>query len=237
MKKIYEPFPIEDWKKIAYKVRQLHITSGPDGKFKKDLEQLNKLLKEFDIYTESLSRKPKTKNEIGSASLLQSIYNSNYQKNVFYDKIMELADLGIKEIEFRPAEFYSSATGLYHLKKKNGQMISKCLTDGKFHLSCDLIAGEHFFSMTMINHANYLLSIGLKSDDNENTEIISSKVTIKNFEGYYPEKKEIMAMSFPYLHSASQFLEWGSSPEVRQGFNYLDDKSSNIQKSKYKSRR
>lgn len=250
--KLYEQIPIDTWKEIAYNVQRLNISDCSDEEFEKNLKQLEKLLRNSNICLENSSREPKEEQEIGLASLLQSIYDigveSHCKKATFYEKIYELSDLGIQSMEFRPVEF---PEGIYDIKSvytkrkigngiyidKEPIQVSKFYTDGQF----DLINSHYnrnvtnyevkLFDIQNIADANYLLIITLDQDYQNNIVMRQKEASLKNFNGKFPDREEVMAMRHPKILVPTQVQEWGEQLEqLKEIFKEFDEEDLSCRK-------
>lgn len=233
--KLYEQIPIDTWKEIAYKVQRLNISDCSDEEFEKNLKQLEKLLTNSDICLETSSRQPKEEKEIGLASLLQSIYDSeadtHYKKANFYEKIYELSDLEIQSMEFRPVEFYKNVFDINTITSYGEKVkVRKAFTDGIFDL---LHLGDCYGVGTIINliNANYILNISLEKDEQHNIIMTQTKASLKNFNGNFPNKKEFMKMRQPKILVPTQVQEWNESPKgVKEQFDKFNEEDLSCRK-------
>lgn len=138
MRKISESMEIVAWKAIAHRVQQLDFVDGSEQEFQENLIKLNKMLQEIEIESVIGERNPKSMEEIGICSLLQSIQDinvpNNYKKATFYEKIYQLVDLGVQEIKFCSKNSYGGLPDLVKMNLKEDIILQKCYTDGTFQL-------------------------------------------------------------------------------------------------------
>lgn len=241
MYEITDEMPIEIWKEIAYKVQRLKISDCSDQEFRKNLESLRKLLLDLGIDSYDLSRKPEKEEEVGLAAFLQSIYDNanvgpHYIKAGFYEQIWQLYDLGIETIEFCPVDFYDSIEDLKLIKYSNSrERLDKAFTDGSFSISSsDSIITrtrtEDIYNIYDLEEANYILNVVLdkkyldkKHLTDEVIKIKEANASLRNFNGIYPSKKEVMKFSFPEMKVPDQFISFGEQlVDLKQTFNTFD---------------
>lgn len=238
MRKIYESMKIETWKIIASKVQQLNFMDGNEEEFQKNLARLNVILQELGIEENIGKRNPQLTDEIGTSSLLQSIQDihvpNNYKKSTFYEKIYQLADLGVQDIEFRPVDSYSGLPNLIRNTFKKVNMLQKYYTDGTFQLQEELIENIYIYNLYELCNANYVLLTtliqSLTTEEHYSIKQEESKVILRTFNGIYPSKEEIMKFEFPELVVPKQSLIWGESPRVKEKFETFDAKDASYQK-------
>lgn len=240
MRKISESMEIATWKAIAYRVQQLNFADGTEQEFQENLAILNKILQELGIEGNIGKRTPNSADEIGTASLLQSVQDmnvpNNYKKATFYEKIYQLSDLGVQEIEFCPVEFYESYHSVkkVYAKNQNKATITKCYTDGEFQITEEKINRAYefgnYYTIRNLCNANYILVTELYSKSMMNVWINYSQAALKNFNGIFPSKQEIMRFEFPELAVAKQSLAWGESPRVKEKYESFDIEQASYQK-------
>lgn len=205
---LYEKIPIDIWKRIADMVQRLQIFDGSLEEFDCNLVELRKMLFDLDILLSVGERYPRKLEEIGLASLLQSIYSSNvekdYKKAIFYEKIYQLDELGIPSVAFRPINFIDRVDGITFLRDDNKDIIgiNKCFTDGEF----DIIYSDYpmidVYGMTNFKEVNYLINVLLMSDRDAEMPVIDSRGTyavLRNFDGIFPNIEEIYDIRYPGL--------------------------------------
>lgn len=247
MKKIYESIEIETWKKIAQRVQKLDFSNGDcySSEFTENLKKLKRLLSDLDICLDDLSREPKKEEEIGLASLLQAIYDSDegkyYKKAHFYEKIYQISELGIQYIEFSPVEFYESNHSIQNIynEKTNISTIGKFYTDGDFQLKSSAIVTKtksgYEYTMWGLNNANYVIFTTLLrnwSSTNKKAQVELAQAALKNFNGIFPSKEEMMSFEFPELLILEQSGSWDvvGSLTVREKYSGFDDSTSDYRK-------
>lgn len=254
MRKISESMEIATWKAIASEVQKLDFIDGTEKEFQENLERLNKIFRKLGIEENIGKRNPKLAKEIGSASLLQSIQDINvpndYKKATFYEKIYQLSDLGIQNIEFCPDEMNFLYKRLlvhrcfdeYH----NRLIMGKCYTDSLFALNggvtlynledkywMDEEKRSYNYYMELLSQCNYILSVELlkdPDDEEQPVELRESTVTLGTFAGVFPSKEEIMKFSFPELVISKQFVSWGKPIQVKEKFETFNREEASYQK-------
>ena len=243
MRKISESMEIATWKAIAYRVQQLNFEKGTEQEFQENLASLNKILQELGVEGNIGERTPNLADEIGTASLLQSVQDihvpNNYKKATFYEKIYQLSDLGVQEIEFCPVEFYESYHSVKKVygEKRDKTTITKCYTDGEFQITEEKIKRAYelgnYYTIRNLYNANYILvtELSKSSESKMNVWVEYSQAALKNFNGVYPSKEEIIKFYFPELAVATQSLIWGESPRVKEKYESFDIEQASYQKS------
>lgn len=238
MKKIYESMKIETWKTIAYRVQKLNFLDGTEQEFQENLAKLSIILQELGIEENIGKRNPQSTSEIGTSSLLQSIQDihvpNNYKKSTFYEKIYQLADLGVQDIEFRPVNSYRGLPDLVKKSSKENIILEKCYTDGTFQLLYAPITDMYAYSLYELCNANYVLLTtlfqSLTTEERYSTKQKESKVILKTFDGIFPSREEIMKFEFPELVVPKQSLIWGELPRVKEKFETFDKEKASYQK-------
>ncbi len=252
MKKMNEFLGIETWKTIAKRVQKLQISDCSEQEFSKNLKELQGLLSDLDICIEALSRDPQHQNEVGLASLLQAIYNSNrresLKKDSFYEKIYQLSNLGIQNIRFLPVEEYYRMKDIVVRDFKgihNGENLYKVYTDGTFSLEESLetvrfkkgMEQYRKYHIKDLKNANYIISVEvLKRLSCEKTKLAMASATLKTLDGVFPSQEELMRFSFPELTISKQIIHWGDSIQMKEKFDGFDTQNENYQKQLQKDR-
>lgn len=229
MYKLSEQMPINIWEEIAFKVQALDMSDGSPEEFKRNLELLKKSLVNLDICLDELKREPQYENEIGLAALLNTIYTSDasntQKKSRFYEQIFTLAEIGINSIEFMPDEFYGnifydSIQDLKKISSGDSIIIDKFFTDGEFVLERETSRSTKYYDVYNLRKANYILNIVLSKNKSQIT-VEQAAATLKNFNGLYPTKNEIMNMNFAKINIPEQEI---AIDEVASGLTQVYDK-------------
>lgn len=223
MKKISDLISIEIWKEIANIVQRLNITSRTSIEFSKNLEELNQLLSNLGIYLEMGEPIPKQPSEIGISSLLEAIYSSDfpmeYKKAGFYEKIYQLFSLGVQNVQFLPVNFPTEISDLkVEYLKENGvqtpSFISKCYTDGYFMQKKPSDCTAEYYSIYNLHNANYIINIKsnvLSVDKADSKSYVISRCSdaiVKNFNGSFPCREELVKLEFPKFKEPEKYAKW-----------------------------
>lgn len=216
MQKINEKLSIEIWKEIAYSVQKLNFSNGGEEEFNTNIGKLKKFLLNLNLCLLEGKRNPKSEEEMGLSSLLQSIYDTTaeFPKTNFYEQVYILKDLGIEEIEYCPILFYKEIRDLKKIYQdnKNRTVIDKAYTDGIFSLKSESVVGKntsgYYYDISNLQNANFILNILLEKTDSK-TVLQSASASLKNFNGRFPSKKEIMKDTFPEIIVPSQTISFG----------------------------
>ncbi len=236
MKKLSESMEIATWQAIAYRVQELNFREGTEQEFQENLMKLNKMLQEIEVESFIGERSPKSPDEIGTSSLLQSIQDinvpNNYKRATFYEKIRRLIDLGIGNITFYPIGNIR-VPDLVKNTLKEEIILQKCYTDGTFQL-LELIGNPYKYYLCHLCNANYALITTLEqsltAEERYSITHRESKIILNTFNGSYPSKEEIMKFEFPELIVQKQSLAWGESPRVKEKFATYDCEKTSYQK-------
>ncbi len=238
MKKIYETVEIRTWKKIAYMVQKLKFLDGTEEEFQENLVALNVMLQKLGFEDNIGKREPETANEIGTSTLLhliQDINVPNHYKNIrFYEKILQLSDLGVELIDFCPVADFSRLPDLVKKNLKKSIILQKCYTDGMFQLQETTIGNTYVYNLHNLRNANYVLITTLKQSLTAKKRYSitqkESQVILKNFNGVFPSKKEIMKPEFPELVTSKQSIKWGEPPKTKEKFETFNSEVPSYQK-------
>lgn len=165
----------------------------------------------FDLYIslEVGERYPKKIEEIGLSSLLYVVYSSSvksdYRKANFYEKIYQLDELGISNIEFRPNNFVDRIDWIAFLRDvNNGKVIgiNKCFIDWEFDVIYPDNPLSDGYEMTNFRDVNYLINVLVRSNIDLKKSVIDSKetyVVLKKFNGSFTNKESIEETRYPWL--------------------------------------
>lgn len=216
MKKLIDTLSIEDWKKIVYCIQRLELSSFPSSEgFNQNLAILKKLLSQLDISLYEGEKEPKTKDEVGLASLLTSIYKTDvrmlYKVAYVYEQIYTLYDIGVDNIIYNPFnEDQKVSNYVRNCERDNKQKIRKIITDGtfSFKLHSELVEP---FSYILNNDENFII-IEEGNLKNYSSDLILADVTavLRTFNGQYPSKSEINHFDFPKISIPQQEYLIGS---------------------------
>lgn len=244
MQSLSEKLPIEVWQQISDCIKSLDFNKCNQEEFYDNLQKLKIKLATFNLIEGS--RTPKTNEEVGMATLLQSIYNvgfdnSRLKKMSFCRNIYTLTNLGVKEIEFRPIDFYDSILGFKQIyyKRDDKTVYEKAYTDGIFELQTTTRIrkndGGYLYNIVNLRDANFIIKVLLhKKHHPKETEPIQVKhisASLKNFRGRYPSRNHIMLDCFPNLIIPKQTV--GFSEEVhdlQEDFESIPISASNLAK-------
>jgi len=209
VKRLNDKINIDIWKKIADRVQMLNIYDFSDREFMDNLHMLRDMVSDLDISLDYLSRYPDSYDDVGLASLLQSIYDgdvyNDYKKANFYEKIYQLDDLGVSWIRFCPVSFPSKIENISLFKDDvSGKIlgINKCFTDGDFRVDYVDSPLDRRYDLINLRDANYIFNVLLSVDNgykNEFANMDDVSVVLKNFNGKYPSKDSILEVRYPGL--------------------------------------
>lgn len=246
MPKINDKLSIEIWKEIANYVQMLDFTKGGDDEFRENLRTLKTLLENINIDLTEGSRHPKKIEEVGLATFLQSIHfmgvtKHMYNKLYFYEQIDTLANLGVKEIEFRPIDFYDSIIGLKQIyyKRDDKTDYEKAYTDGTFELQTTTRIRKNdvgfIYNIVNLRDANFIIKVLLhKKHHPKETEPIQVKhisASLKNFKSSYPSQSHIMLDCFPNLIIPKQTIRFGEEVhDLQEDFESIPISDPNLAK-------
>lgn len=244
MQSLSEKLPIEVWQQISECIKSLDFNDNNKEEFYDNLQELKIKLATLNLIEGS--RTPTTNEEVGISTLLQSIYNtgfdnSSYKKMSFCRNIYTLANLGVKEIEFRPIDFYDSILGLKQIyyKKDDKTVYEKAYTDGTFELQAMTRIrkndGGYIYNIVNLRDANFIIKVLLhKKYHPKETEPIQVKhisASLKNFRGRYPSRNNIMLDCFPNLIIPKQSIGFGEEVhDFQEDFESLPISDSNLAK-------
>lgn len=239
MKTINQKLPIAFWEDLACFVQDNEIEKI--GDFLRENNIKNNLGKEYPTHVQ----------EIGTLSLIKAIneaksngYKEN-PKDILFENIYSMKNLGIKHIAFNPIEFYKiSGIG------NNALRFTKVYTDGKFRIEkIDIAPYRETYKMEEIQDANYILNISIDTEpilqtsstdiiDNPNyTKIVSSSICIKNFKflSSLPSKNELSLVKLPELSIANPTLyDWKGRPYYREVYEKTNTKETGLEQLKNK---
>ena len=242
MQRLCEQIELERWKELAYRVQEIRDWNDTEENFRQNLTKLKKMLEGLGIYQYGLAKFPKNEDEIGTASLLQAIYNNRrsnrYKSAHFFEIISTLDEIGIETLEFRPADLYGFVNNVEVKNDSLGNVtfVSKCFTDSKFKIRTNLEdASQSLYSMNFLEEGNFLLNFDVcKVDDNE-PYIDDAEATLYNFEmepSDFPDREEIISLQLPTLQVVGkQNFEWGTMPsKVTQSYKTFKREESSYYK-------
>lgn len=205
MRNIRGKMPITMWMELAYRIQRLKFTENSDEEFNRNIEKLQKQLSDLNICLEAKEREPKSIEDVGLATLLHDIYSldvsSRCKKAAFYEKIYELYDLGIKNIEFRPVAFYDGISCAYKVvpnAENNETTIWKTYTDGKFNLQRHHGSSGEWFSLCDLKDADYLLHLKTLLCDNKQI-FVRADAYVRTFDTVFPCVSEVRNDVHPSL--------------------------------------
>lgn len=222
MQSLSEKLPIEVWQQISECIKDLDFNDNNKEEYYENLQALKIRLASLNLIEGS--RTPKTNEEVGIATILQSIYNTgfdngHFKKMTFCRNIYTLTSLGVEEIEFRPIDFYDSIIGLKQIyyKTDDKTVYEKAYTDGIFELRTTLRERKndlgYIYDIVNLRDANFILKVLLHKKNNpKEIEPIKMKhisISLKNFKGRYPSRNTIMLDCFPNLIIPKQTVGFG----------------------------
>ncbi|MDE6292105.1 MAG: hypothetical protein K2L98_00325, partial [Bacilli bacterium] len=144
--------------------------------------------------------------DVGLETLIHYIYaisNPNI-KDYFSSRIEKLIDIGVDTIAFDPTDGHSGTilgieTNMAD-KLQPYSIIDKVYTDGTFIIR-NHGGYNHLFDIEKLMGSNYHISVELLNEAGE-TKLIKAKAYLRNFDGVYPTKNEILAFRQPILTPA-----------------------------------
>lgn len=173
--------PINLWINIADFVQKLNISNGSEKEKEKNIISLIKFLKQkgYVISKEEAS------------SLINAIYSincdNNYKKAYFYEQIIALKDLNVKNISFMPNNFLKNIIKLTD-KNKKSSMLKSAYTNGIFNIRKWDNDGYKYYSIINLEDANYCI---IKTIDIDENKLVNVEAYLKDFNGEYPNVKII----------------------------------------------
>ncbi len=205
----YDGLSVEIWKIISESIQKFTISDGSLEEIthnknirKKALEKADiTFLKDWDGY-----KKGEMFLDVGLETLIYYIYaisNPNI-KDYFSSRIESLIDIGVDTIAFDPTDEPSGTilgieTNMSD-KLQPYSIIDKVYTDGTFIIR-NHGGYNHLFDIEKLMGSNYHISVELLNEAGE-TKLIKAKASLRNFDGVYPTKKEILAFRQPILTPA-----------------------------------
>ena len=218
MRNLYEKNSIETWMLLAEKVRRLDFSNQTEKEFYDNFKKITKLLSDTQLSLTMGYRCVSKKNEIGLLTLLYSIYqiesvDSASKGIIFYKKILDLLKLGIKSIEFLPAEFYAQIRMEETIEKGKTQLLSKAFTDGEFDF-CRIGKKAENLKILNLTNANYILKFDMRRDENDKLIIIDGCASLKNFNGNFPTLKEVRKDTYPEIDEAPPRYFFDKEPHL-----------------------
>jgi len=212
MRNINEKMPITVWTELAYRIQRLKFVENSDEEFSRNILELQKQLSDLNICLEPGKRKPERVEDVGLATLLQDIYFmdsiNRCKKAAFYEKIYELSDLGVKNIEFRPVAFYDGISCAYRVipnADKTEIAIWKTYTDGEFTLQRHRNSAGEWFSLCDLKDAGYLLYLKTILYDNKQA-IVRNDAYIRTFDAVFPSVSDVKNDVHPKIDLSSQII-------------------------------
>ena len=178
--KLRDLLPIEIWIKIAECVQKFNISSGNDKEKEKNYNSLNKFL----------NQRGYNLNKEEGLRLINAIYNLdcdiNYKKAYFYEQIITLKDLKVNNISFN-----DNIKNIIKLTDKNKKSILQrsAYTDGIFNVRKWEDNGFKYYSILNLEDYNYIIIKTIFIDENRLDRV---DIYLKDFNGNYPAKKEII---------------------------------------------
>ena len=232
MRKIYDKLPIELWKDLAYRIQRLKFVEASDDEFNRNLVNLQELLSDLRICTEGKKREPKDYKDVGLATLLHSIYSidvmNRCKKAMFYEKIYELADLGVKNIQYRPVNFYDSVNKAFRTipdYHNNETTILKTYTDGIFDLVQHANSSGYWKNINNLRDASYLMQLKTILY-NEKQVLVYCDAYLKDFDAILPNSNTILTDVYPEVYVPSQTITTdGTIKNVTLGYERFDSDS------------
>lgn len=173
--------PISLWVSVADYVQRLNIFNGSNKEKEKNIKTIINFLKQKGY---SISKEE-------GLSLINAIYNincdANYKKAYFYEQIIALKDLKVNKIAFMPNNYLKN---IIKLTEKNSKttILKSAYTDGVFNIRKWEDNGYKYYSIINLENANYCI---IKIMDFDENKLINVDAYLKNFNGEYPNKKEI----------------------------------------------
>lgn len=181
MMKLYNLLPIDVWLGIALCVQKFSINNASDNEKLKNYKMLEKYLqqKSIEFDSESLS------------SLIDNIYNlecdTNYKKAYFMEQICALKDIGVLSLAYMPNNFLKNVIKLTD-KNEKSIILKSAYTNGTFNIRKWEDIGYKYYSILNLEQANYVIIKTMYIDENRLAKV---EAYLKDFNGYYPDKKEI----------------------------------------------
>lgn len=235
MYKLNEQIPMSMWEKIADAVQLLDISTASDQEFKDNLIKLKELLNKLDLCLEEFNRVPANTEQVGLATLLESIYSSDAdirrKKTRFYETIYSLSDLGVKSMEFKPISFCEGIYGFSQKRLENDKMfLAKFFTDGDFCIINIPVNDDEFYWIDRLDRANYVINMAL-SEKNGIVSVEEAQALLKNFNGLYPSKEEFLKMEHAKMMVPAQSIKFGDNvTNIYQSFEKGDVRDASFAK-------
>ncbi len=200
----YEGLSVEIWKIISASVQKFTILDGSEAEIennmtilKNDLEKAN-----INILEEGLERGNHFW-DVGLETLICYIYgiSSPNVQDHFSSQIENLIDIGVNTIAFDPSDGHLGTIERIETNKADKiqpySIIDKVYTDGTFIIR-DHGGYYHLFDIEKLMGDNYYIRVKLLNENNQ-TKLVKARATLRNFEGVYPTKQEILAFRQPIL--------------------------------------
>ncbi len=170
---------INIWVNIAEFVQKLNISNGSEKE--KNIISLIKFLKQKGYII--------SKEE--ALSLINAIYNincdNNYKKAYFYEQIIALKDLNVKNISFMPNNYLKNIIKLTD-KNKKSTILKSAYTNGIFNIRKWEDRGFKYYSIINLENANYCI---IKIMDVDENRLVNVDAYLRDFNGEYPNIKAI----------------------------------------------
>lgn len=232
MRKLCDELPISIWENIANFINKLNIKDYTEQEFLHNLKLLKKFLSINKIFSIEGKRQASSLDEVGIATLLQEIYNCKSTKlqkkenitdprTLFHEKINTLKNIGVKEIQFGFTGNISKLcdmriSDVYTFYKDREVEMIKYYTNGTFKVEPDHLYNS--YCITDLKNADYYLEAFIYW---HKWKIYIAKlcVHLKNFNGEYPNKEEILSIKLPTLNQNNKITNCHTTKEeVKQYF-------------------
>lgn len=197
---------VEIWKIISESVQKFTISDGSLEELTHNKNILKKALEKANITflkDGNGFNKGKFFLNLGLETLIYYIYaisNPNI-KDYFSSRIESLIDIGVDTIAFNPTKRRGGTIeGIEtNMADKNQpySVIDKVYTDGTFIIR-NHGGYNHLFDIEKLMGDNYYINVELLNEDQE-TKLVKANATLRNFDGVYPTKKEILEFRQPML--------------------------------------
>lgn len=200
----YDGLSIEIWKIISASVQKFTISDGSEAEIEHNINILKKALEKSDInFLEAGLKTGEHFWNVGLETLICYIYgiSSPNIKDHFSSQIENLIDIGVDTIAFDPSVHHLGTIERIETNKADKiqpySIIDKVYTDGTFIIR-NHGGYYHLFDIEKLMGDNYYIWVELLNEDN-NTKLVNAKATLRNFEGVYPTKNELIAFRQPML--------------------------------------
>lgn len=200
----YEGLSIEIWKVISTSVQKFAIYDGSEAEIEHNLHILKKDLEKSNInFLENGLKKSEHFWNVGLETLICYIYalSAPQPQDRFSSQIETLIDIGVDTICFDPSDEHLGTIERIETNKADKiqpySIIDKVYTDGTFIIR-DHGGYYHLFDIEKLMGDNYYIRVELLNENNQ-TKLVKAKANLRNFEGVYPSKKEILEFRQPLL--------------------------------------